>query len=721
VLGRVAAVVVGRRRWVLAVSGLLVVLAAVFGAGAIPQLKGGGFEDESSLSYQAKAELERLFGNTQANEVLLVTAKAGSVDDATVAADAAAAVTRLRAEPGVQVITDYWHAPATLKQGLRSTSGADALVLLHLDGDEDAVMKRAGELGPLYTTTTAATQLRTGGFGQANTDITSQVGKDLALAEGIAVPITLVLLVLVFGSVVSGTLPLLVGGMAIAATFAVLRLMSIVTPVSIFALNLTTALGLGLGIDYALLMVSRYREELANGRGVDDAVAATVRTAGRTVLFSAVTIAASLAAMLVFPLYFLRSFAYAGIAVVLVAALAAVVTLPAMLALLGRRVEALPVGSRASRARRAAAMEGLAAPGGAALESGFWWRLSNAVMRRPVVAALPVAALLVALGLPFLHVQFSNPDDRSVQADVSQARAVGDVLRNDFVGNDSSALYVVLPQTGDTQLADYTSRLAALPDVAAVAVTGRAGEAALVQVTQKVAAFSSQGEAMVAAVRAAPAPGSALVGGPSAVLVDSKDSIGRRLPFAIGIIALVTFLVLFLFTGSVVIPLKALLVNVISIGGVLGSMVWVFQDGHGSGLLDFTPLPLTLTMPILMFCVAFGLSMDYEVFLLARIRELHEAGATTAEAVGGGLARTGRIVTAAAVLLAVTMFAFTTSKVNFIQMFGLGTGLAIVIDATLVRGVLVPALMRLLGAANWWAPKPLRIVYRRFGLREAEA
>ncbi len=203
--------------------------------------------------------------------------------------------------------------------------------------------------------------------------------------------------------------------------------------------------------------------------------------------------------------------------------------------------------------------------------------------------------------------------------------------------------------------------------------------------------------------------------------VDSKDSIGRRLPLAIGIIALVTFLVLFLFTGSVVIPLKALLVNVISIGGVLGSMVWVFQDGHGSELLDFTPLPLSLTMPILMFCVAFGLSMDYEVFLLARIRELHDAGATTAEAVGGGLARTGRIVTAAAVLLAVTMFAFVTSKVNFIQMFGLGTGLAIVIDATLVRGVLVPALMRLLGEANWWAPRPLRIVYRRFGLREAEA
>ncbi len=358
VLGRVAAMVVGRRRWVLAISGLLVVAAAVFGAGAIPQLKGGGFEDEASLSYQAKAELEHLFGNTQANEVLLVTAKGGNVDDATVAADAAAAVTRLRAEPGVQVITDYWHAPETLKPGLRSTSGANALVLLHLVGDEDAVMKRAGELGPLYTTATAATQLRTGGFGQANTDITNQVGKDLALAEGIAVPITLILLVLVFGSVVSGTLPLLVGGMAIAATFAVLRFMAIVTPVSIFALNLTTALGLGLGIDYALLMVSRYREELAAGRGVDDAVRATVRTAGRTVLFSAVTIAASLAAMLVFPLYFLRSFAYAGIAVVLVAAAAAVVTLPPMLVLLGRRVEALPVGSRATRARRAAAMEG---------------------------------------------------------------------------------------------------------------------------------------------------------------------------------------------------------------------------------------------------------------------------------------------------------------------------------------------------------------------------
>ncbi|MFZ0159178.1 MAG: MMPL family transporter, partial [Kineosporiaceae bacterium] len=587
--------------------------------------------------------------------------------------------------------------------GLRSTDGRRALVVVHLDGDEDAVVKRADALEEEYTTRAGGITVQTGGLGQASVDINRQVTSDLARAEMIAIPLTLILLVVVFGSLVSGMLPLLVGGMAIAATFAVLSLLAEVTSVSIFALNLTTALGLGLGIDYSLLIVSRFREELAAGRAVPDAVAVTLATAGRTVAFSAATIAVALAALLVFPLYFLRSFAYAGMAVVVVAAIASVVTLPALLAVLGRRVDAVRIGRRRSREITA---------GGA----GFWNGLARFVMRRPVVAAAPVIAVLLGLGTPFLGVSFAVPDDRSVPAEVSQGRQVGDVLRTEFRGQDASAIVAVLPGATPAAMAGYAERVSAVPGVARVV-----SSSGVVRAVLAVDPFGAQAEQAVHDVRAVAVPGSGevLVGGPSASLVDTKAAIGGRLPLAAVLIGLTTFILLFLFTGSVVLPLKALVVNAFTIVAVLGSMVWVFQDGHLSGLLGFTPLPLTITMPLLMFCVAFGLSMDYEVFLLGRIKELHDAGMDTTTAVATGLARTGRIITTAAALLSITMFAFVSSRVSFIQMFGLGTGLAIVLDATLVRGVLVPALMRVMGRFNWWAPAPLRRVHRRIGLRES--
>jgi RND superfamily putative drug exporter len=557
-------------------------------------------------------------------------------------------------------------------------------------------------------------------------DINGQVTRDLATAESIAIPLTLALLVLVFGSVVAGLLPLMVGGIAIAGTFAVLDLLARLTDVSIFALNLTTALGLGLAIDYSLLIVSRFREELQRGRTVEQAIGITLGTAGRTVLFSSATIAVALSALLVFPLYFLRSFAYAGIAVVAIAAAGALITLPAVLRLLGPRVDRLRVGRR-----RSAIASG----------SGFWSGLAAFVMRRPVLSALPVVALLLGLAVPFLGVRFGLPDDRVIPAADSQARQVGDVLRSDFASQDSNALTVVLPVVAGADpsarlsaVAGYASAVSALPQVARVdspagiyiqgrrVAAGRAdlavGPAAGVMVIPAAQADSPAAERLVRDVRAVPAPGDRLVGGPSAALVDVKSGLGARLPEAIGLIALSTFVLLFLFTGSVVLPVKALMINAVSLVGVLGAMVWVFQDGHLAGLLGFTPTPLSITMPLLMFCVAFGLSMDYEVFLLGRIKELHDAGADTATAVAGGLERTGRIVTTAAALLAITFFAFVSSKVSFLQMFGLGTGLAIVLDATAVRGVLVPALMRIMGSVNWWAPAALRRLHARIGLAE---
>jgi RND superfamily putative drug exporter len=739
---RLQHLVIRRARLVLVLSALLVAAAAVVGAGAVGKLQGGGFDDPASESSRARVALEQTFGQQQANLVVLVTAREGAdVDDPAVAAEARAVVDRLRGERGVEVLGDYWSAQGPAAQSLRSKNATRALVVAHVDGGPDEAQERVADLSPAFTGTGSALSTQVGGYEQANLDITDRVTADLATAESLAVPLTLALLVVVFGSVVAGLLPLLVGGIAVAGTFAALSVMAEVTDVSVFALNLTTALGLGLAVDYSLLVVSRFREELARGRTTEDAVLATLRTAGRTVLFSSATIAVALSALLVFPLFFLRSFAYAGIAVVAVAALASLVTLPALLTVLGPRVDRLRVGRRSRR--------GSAVPA----SSGGWSRLAWLVMRRPVLAATPVVGILLVLGLPFLGVTFGLPDDRVLPADVSQARQVGDVLRADFTSQDSGALPVVLPQVSGGSAADrtaavvrYAEDLSRVRDVARVdspagtvvagrlvapAAPGQAegmteGAGAFVRVIPAVDPNGAAAEDLVNAVRAVPAPtgtgtGGPLVGGPSAELVDSKATIAAGLLPAIALIAATTFVLLFLFTGSVVLPLKALVINAVSIVGVLGAMVWVFQEGHLSGLLGFTPTPLSLTMPLLMFCVAFGLSMDYEVFLLGRITEQRAAGADTTTAVAVGLERTGRIVTAAAALLAITFFAFVTSSVSFIQMFGLGTGLAIVLDATLVRAVLVPALMRIMGRANWWAPAPLKRLHARIGLREGGA
>ncbi|MFN8079524.1 MAG: MMPL family transporter [Kineosporiaceae bacterium] len=708
---RLARVIIGRARWVLAASVLAVVLAGVLGSGAIGKLLGGGFEDPASESSRAREVLEQTFGQRPANLVVLVTAPDGArVDDDAVATAGRDVARRLDALGDVEVLASYWDAPPAVAAGLRSTDGHRALVVAHVDGSEDAVLDRAGPLQDQFTGRIArpglpgggTVQVQTGGLAQASLDINQQVTSDLARAELIAIPLTVVMLIVVFGSVVSGMLPLLVGGIAIVATFAVLSALAEFTSVSIFALNLTTAMGLGLGIDYSLLVVNRFREELAAGHAVPDAVAITVRTAGRTVAFSGATIAVALAALMVFPLYFLRSFAYAGIAVVSIAALAATVTLPALLTVLGHRVNALRVGRRRD----------LTVGGGA-----FWTRLAQFVMRRPVASGLPVVIVLLTLGLPFLGISFSVPDDRAIPAQVSQGRQVGDVLRTEFSGQDAAAVFAVLPEATAQQASALATRLAAVPNVARAHAEG-----SVVKATLGVDPFGASGEQAVRDIRgvaaADPRLGQVLVGGPTAALLDTKTTIGHRLPWAALLIGLTTFVVLFAFTGSVVLPLKALVLNAFTIVAVLGSMVWVFQDGHLADLLGFTPMPLTITMPLLMFAVAFGLSMDYEVFLLGRITELHRAGADTATAVAVGLARTGRIISTAAVLLSITLFAFVSSRVSFIQMFGLGTGLAIVLDATLVRGVLMPSIMRLMGPVNWWAPAPLRRVHARFGLRD---
>jgi RND superfamily putative drug exporter len=743
-----------RRRWaVLAATLAVVVAAGVFGGSAITRLKSGGFDDPDAESTRAAEVLRDEFGTGDPNLVLLVTAKGGQVDDPAVAAAGEALTRRLAAEPDLAQVVSYWASDAP---ALKSTDGGQALILGRITGDEEDLDERAAAITGAYARDDPLLQVQVGGQAQVFREVGEQVESDLARAEAIAVPITLLLLVLVFASAVAGALPLAVGGFAIVGTLLVLRVLAEVTDVSIYALNLTTALGLGLAIDYSLFIVSRYREELHAGREPADALVVTMGTAGRTVLFSAATVAVSLLALLVFPLYFLRSFGYAGIAVVALAAVGALVVLPALLAVLGRRVNRFPLP--VFRRRAAAAAAGVQSGATASLPeprtqpgTGFWHRIATSVMRRPVPVALAVVAFLVLLGTPFLGVRFGLPDDRVLPAS-AEGRQVAEAVRANFATDESSALSVVAPGIGDpaahlAEIDGYASALSRLDGVERVdALTGSYADGARLQgslaagadavppegrrfaaadgtwlsVVPSVEPYSAAGEDLVAAVRGLDAPLGAQVTGPSAQLVDTKASLFGNLPAAGAIIALVTFALLFLMTGSVVIPVKALVLNLLSLTAIYGAMVYVFQDGHLAGLLGFTPTgTIDTSMPVLLFCIAFGLSMDYEVFLLSRIKEEHDRTGDTVASVAAGLERTGRIVTTAAALLAIVFIAFATSEVSFLKLFGVGTALAILVDATLIRALLVPAFMRLAGRANWWAPAPLRRLHARVGLREA--
>nr|WP_237300027.1 MMPL family transporter [Streptomyces hygroscopicus] len=608
---------------------------------------------------------------------------------------------------------------------LRSRDRREAMVLAHVKGDETQQQENARDIldaysGPYKNTLT----VQAGGGAAVGGDMSQQVVDDLVLAETIAVPLTLVLLLFVFGSVVAALLPLAIALIAIMGSFAQLSFLGSVTDVSVSATNLTTALGLGLGIDYALLMISRFREQLAAGAGVDDAVRQTVNTAGRTVAFSAATVAAALAALLVFPQYFLRSFGYAGVGVVALAAIGTLFVMPALFVVLGHRVNSgrLP----------------WAKPGHIGARASLWGRLARTVMRRPALTALPVLAVLLLAASPLLGITFGTPDER-VLPEGAESRQVAAALRENFNGSDDAALHVVIDQPlNKAPLAAYAAQLSRLEGVVRVdtsagtyaeggSTAAGPGNAALgrpdaqrISVVSSLPPRSDEAQSLVDEVRAVIPPGGSrpLVGGVDAELVDSKDSISGRLPIAVALVALTTFVLLFLFTGSVVQPLRALALNVISLGATLGVMTWIFQDGHFSSLLGFSAQPMEVSMTVLMFCIAFGLSMDYEVFVTSRIKELHDLGEDNESAVANGLGHTGRIVTAAACLLAVSFFAFGTSKISFMQMFGLGSGLAILIDAVAVRGVLVPAAMRLLGRSAWYAPGFLRKIHGRFGLSE---
>ncbi|MGK5630181.1 MMPL family transporter, partial [Streptomyces sp. URMC 123] len=726
-LRELAALAIGRHKLVLAVTLFLCVLGGAVGAGVGDKLSAGGYDVPGAESTAAAAALTGAFGTGEPNLVLLVATPDGP-DDPGTAAKGAALTEALAGEPGVGEAVSYWSSgrPAAL----RAADGDSALVLAHLPGDEDEVDRALGELLPRYERGHAGLEVTVGGRAAAYRELTEQTTKDLALAEMLVLPLVLLLLVFVFRGVVAALLPLALGVVAVVGTLAVLRGLVALTDVSVFAMNLTTALGLGLGIDYSLFVVSRFREELGRGADVPEAITTSLRTAGRTVLFSALTVALSLSALLIFPMYFLRSFAYAGIAVVAFAALSALVVLPALLAVLGHRVNAWSFG------RRRAAKP---------VESGFWHRLATLVMRRPIPLATAVVAVLVLLLTPFLGIRFGLADERGLPADKA-AHRVGTALAEGYSAHEMAPLLVVAERIGDpagrrNEIDTYALRLSRLPDVARVdALTGSyaAGEriappgaaseryaapgGTWLSVVPSVDSYSDAGQRLVGGVRAADAPFAVRVGGAAASFKDTMGALGDRLPYGLLIVAVSIAVLLFLLSGSVIVPLKALVLNLLSLCATFGSMVWVFQEGHLRWLVgDFTVTGTTVaTNPIMMFCVAFGLAMDYEVFLLSRIKEEYELSGDNTRAVARGLERTGALVTAAAGLMAVVFLAFLTSGVTYMKMLGFGLAVAVLIDATLVRGVLVPAFMRLAGRWNWYAPAALARAHARWGLREGD-
>jgi RND superfamily putative drug exporter len=747
VLGRIASFAVRRRRLVLGLALLAFVVSAAIGGGVAERLSSGGFEDPDAESTSASDLLADEFDTGTPNIILLVTARDGDVDDPAVAAAGKELAAELADErygdTQVSEVLSYWDLPAG--NPLASTEGDRAMVLGRFPDSGDQMIKVSDRVIEEYTQANpdSPVTVQVGGFGPVFAQINATIENDLVRAEMIALPITLLLLLFIFRGVVAAVVPLVIGALAVVGTFLVLFLINEVTEVSVFALNLTTAMGLGLAIDYSLFIVSRYREELAHHE-TEEAIRRTVLTAGRTVLFSALTVAASLSALLVFDIAFLKSFAYAGLAVSALAGLYAVVVLPAMLAALGPKIDALPVRRRTT----AVPAEG----------TGVWHRVAVTVMRRPAPIAIAIVALLLLLGAPTVGMKLGFPDDRVLPPGKS-ARDTQDVLREEFSAAEAGAAAVVITDAGTPaeradRVDEYAAALAVVDGVTRVdAETGiycgstgtLAGtecepgalvvpasaspdlterfsqpDATYLSVVPSVEPLSPEGEQFAADIRAVASPFDQVdIGGQSAQLVDAKSSIFSDVPLALAIIAIITFVLLFLMFGSVLVPVKALVLNIFSLSATFGAMVFIFQEGHGSGLLGFTPTgTIAATIPVLMFCVAFGLSMDYEVFLLSRIKEEHDRGSDNVTSVALGLERTGRIVTAAALLISVVFLAFATSQVSFIKLFGIGLTLAVLLDAFIIRGTLVPAFMRLAGDANWWAPQWMVRIHERIGISE---
>ena len=719
---------VARRAGAVLIGGLaLVAAAAVFGLGVFGSLSNGGYEDPASESARSLAKERATFTSHDPDVVAIYSSASMRVSDPAFKASVEKVVAGLP-KGAIQRVTTWYESPSP---ALVSKDEHTTRVIITLTGtSQDQKSALYGQVRPGLDAAGLTTNVA--GAWAVYADVNKAVSRDIARAEAISMPIVFILCLVIFGSFVSALMPALVGAVAVFGAFALVRGITMATEVSVFAINVITLLGMGLAIDYALFVVSRFREELAKQAGterehVNAAITATMVTAGRTVLFSGLIVAASLASLLIFPQNFLRSMGYGGVAAVLVAMVAALTILPAVLTVLGPRIEAGRMPWRRGRRARTADRRRVAS-GDPTQAQGAWASLAYSVMRRPVAYLLVIGAVLVALGAPFLSATWGSVDERVLPAS-APSRIAADLGAREFGGETTSA-NIVVEGASQSQLSAYVDDLSKLSGVQSTqlidevaAPSGGGDTTSLVQVSWLGNGQTVQSQQLVRDLRAVdPGAGvNALVGGTSANAVDLIASIGSRLPWMAAFVMAVMLVLLFVAFGSLILPLKAVVMTVVSLGASFGVVTWIFQDGHLSGLLRFTsPGYLDVTQPILMLAIIFGLSMDYEVFLLSRVREEWDRTRDNVTAVANGLQHSGRIITSAALLLAVVIGAFATSSILLMKMIGVGMLVAILLDATVVRAMLVPATMRLLGSANWWAPGPLRRWWERHGLRESE-
>jgi len=682
----------------------LIVASTFWGFQVFGNLKGGGYDNPNSDSALVQELLESEFGVDPAELIVLVDLP-GDADSMTsngpeyfsLVQDLTDEIAEIE---GVESAVNYYMLGSPPQ--LKSEDGRLIYLLVNLD-DSIAQAPVVKQIVNDYTGDYRGAEVHVSGFGAVTKAINEQIESDIIRAEIVAVPIVILLLLFVFGSLVAAGLPLFVGGLAIVGSFFVIWVASQFSDISIFSLNLITGLGLGLGIDYSLLIVNRFREERAAGNDVQTATINTVASAGKTVVFSGLTVALVLVSMAFFPQYFLQSFALAGVAVVTLAVIGAAIAVPAQLNLLGDRVNKLRVIKRDLTPR----------------DTGFWEKVARFTMRRPLPILFVSIVFLSSLFSLSSQVVFGQVDDRVLPKD-NPAHVASDLLRERFEGRESSPIEILV-KGEDSEITEFIEDVRSQEGIVRVALvpTGEETDWVRINAITEVETRSPAGLELTVALRSIETNlDEVLIGGNAAYYTDSQQGIEQALPIAALWVLITTFIILFLFTGSVLIPIKAILLNVLSLGATLGLVSWIFQNGELQWLLGEYSVTGTIdTSSVVMIAlVAFGLSMDYELFLLSRIKEQHDAGYNTVNSVALGLQRSGRIITAAALILAVTFGAFASSGVSIMKMLGLGIAFAILLDATVVRGLLVPAIMRLLGSANWWAPKWLKRIHKKIGL-----
>ncbi|MBA2810616.1 MMPL family transporter [Streptomyces sp. KM273126] len=709
-----------RARWlVIALAVGVLAVGGVWGTRVVDSLSDGGFYPEHGPSAEADRRIEKEFGRQNADVVVVYTSDRSTIDDASFTDPVRDKLSAIAERGEVADVRSYFgtRSPAFVSRDEHSTFAVISLVGTDEETRADQ-FEMVRELLPVPGTTTLV-----GGREAALADFNKKTEEGILTAEIIATPILTVLMLIIFGGVVAASMPLVVGVLAVLGGFTITRLLTYVTDISVFAINVITIIGLGLAIDYSLFIVSRFREELAAGADERTAVVRTMATAGRTVVVSGATVLLALAGLLIVPLPFLHGIALGGGAAIGVAIVSALVVLPAVLVVLGRRIDALSIrGRRGPRRRDTSEDTNGDASGGTSGDDGLgmWARVGSAVMRRPAAWLVGVLAVLIVAATPFLHATFETVDERVLPAG-TESRVVAETLKSEFPGGADGTLLLMVDGGGRTAAETVGGAVKRMDHVASVTPIATEGGATLLQVK---AADGEQGPGTRALAREldglAPPEGATLhVSGLAAQVNDQMDAIADGLPWLALTVVGVTLVMLFFAFGSVLMPIKAVLMNLVSIGAAFGAVVWSFQDGHLAGILGFTARPVEASNLVLILVLLFGLATDYEVFLLSRVREEWDVSGDNTRSVMVGMQRTGGIITAAALLLIVVVATFTTGGVSFLKLIGIGMTVAIFVDATLVRMVLVPATMRILGDANWWAPRPLRRFYATYGIRES--